>query len=57
LVHLHPPRTEEAHTHQLETDLQALLDRMDNIQTVLKQLRSENEGFNWEAKGADREAE
>ena len=45
LFHLQPPPTEETHVTQLENDLLALLDRVENIQSMLKILRNENEAF------------
>ena len=45
LFHLQPPPTEETHLTQLENDLLTLLDRVENIQGVLKILRKENEAF------------
>ena len=61
LFHLQPPPTEETHVAQLEHELLALLDRVENIQTVLKLLRRENEAFSHkhtqttDAEGSDAE--
>ena len=42
---LRDPPTEESHLQRVETEVQLLLDQLDNIQNVIKILRRENEAF------------